>query len=220
MKIIEVPLRRNGVFTHRSKTDEIILHHAEAETASVETVNSWHLDRGWVGIGYHYYIRKNGEVYRGRPEWAVGAHAVGHNDRSIGVCCEGNFMVETMSETQLVSVKALLRDITERLGALTLKRHKDVNSTDCPGKNYPWEAVQRYEEGEDEMTEDEVKRIVHDALAADRYNTVDEVPGWAKPTVQKLVEKGYLQGGGSGLGLTEDLLRTLVVNDRAGLYKA
>ena len=52
------------------------------------------------------------------------------------------------------------------------------------------------------------------------YNYIDEnMPDWAKPTIQKLVNKGYLKGDEEGnLGLTEDLLRVLVINDRAGIY--
>lgn len=51
------------------------------------------------------------------------------------------------------------------------------------------------------------------------YNYIDEnMPKWASPTIQKLVDKGILQGDGEGLKLTEDLMRILVINDRAGLY--
>lgn len=51
-----------------------------------------------------------------------------------------------------------------------------------------------------------------------RYNTVDEIPNWGKPTIQKLIDKGYLNGGDEGLGISEDMLRMFVINDRAGLY--
>lgn len=156
MKIIECNLPRNGNFTRRSTTNEVILHHAEASSATVWDINDWHLNNGWTGIGYHYYIRKDGSIYRGRPEWAIGAHAVGHNDRSIGICCEGAYMTETMPVAQLESLKALLRDIMARYGKLELRRHKDVNSTDCPGKNFPWAEAQNYmseKQEEDEVTE-------------------------------------------------------------------
>lgn len=156
MKIIECNLPRNGNFTRRSKTDEVILHHAEASSATVWDINDWHLNNGWTGIGYHYYIRKDGSVYRGRPEWALGAHAVGHNDRSIGICCEGAYMTETMPAAQLAALRALLRDIMGRYGKLQLFRHKDVNSTDCPGKNFPWAEAQDYmseEQEDDEVVE-------------------------------------------------------------------
>ena len=150
MKIIDANLPRNGNFTRRSTTDEVILHHAEASSATVWDINQWHLDNGWVGIGYHYYIRKDGSIYRGRPEWAVGAHATGHNDRSIGICCEGAYMTETMPAAQLSSLKALIRDIMERYGEMPLRRHRDVNSTDCPGDNFPWAEAQDYTSEEDD----------------------------------------------------------------------
>ncbi len=51
------------------------------------------------------------------------------------------------------------------------------------------------------------------------YNYIDEnLPSWAYDTVKKLCDKGYLKGDGSGLALTDDLLRILVINDRAGIY--
>ena len=47
----------------------------------------------------------------------------------------------------------------------------------------------------------------------------DNMPEWAKPTVQKLIDKGIIVGGDEGrLGLTMDMLRIFVANDRAGLY--
>lgn len=50
------------------------------------------------------------------------------------------------------------------------------------------------------------------------YNSLDEVPDWGKDTIKKLVDKGYLKGNGKGLDLSADLLRVLVINDRAGMY--
>lgn len=51
------------------------------------------------------------------------------------------------------------------------------------------------------------------------YNYIDEnMPLWARPTIKKLTEKGYLIGDEQGLNLTEETMRILVVNDRAGLY--
>lgn len=51
------------------------------------------------------------------------------------------------------------------------------------------------------------------------YNYIDEnMPEWARKTVQKLVDKGVLQGGEDGLNLTEEMLRIFVIHDRLGLY--
>ena len=179
MDIITVNLPTNGSFKRRNSTDEIILHHAEASRASVEEVNRWHLERGWTGIGYHFYIRKDGKVYRGRPEWAVGAHAQGHNSRAIGICCEGSYMRETMPAAQLNALKELIRDIMSRYGKLKLLRHKDVNSTDCPGVNFPWAEVQHYAEPEKKEEDDEVVEKKNVMLNGKTYTceciTKDEV---------------------------------------------
>ena len=51
-----------------------------------------------------------------------------------------------------------------------------------------------------------------------RYNRLEDVPTWGKDTILKLINKGLLQGTGAGLNLTEDMVRILVINDRAGLY--
>ena len=53
------------------------------------------------------------------------------------------------------------------------------------------------------------------------YDYVDEnMPEWARPTVQKMMDKGFLKGDENGcLGLTDELLRVFVINDRAGVYE-
>ena len=53
------------------------------------------------------------------------------------------------------------------------------------------------------------------------YDYIDDnMPDWARPTIQKLVNKGFLQGDKNcKLGLTEDLMRILVINDYAGVYE-
>lgn len=52
------------------------------------------------------------------------------------------------------------------------------------------------------------------------YNYVDSnMPDWAKPTIQKMMDKRFLKGDENGcLGLTDELLRAFVINDRAGIY--
>ncbi len=55
-----------------------------------------------------------------------------------------------------------------------------------------------------------------------RYQTLEEIKkdaAYAAPTVEKLLKKDFLRGNGEGLDLTADMLRVLVVNDRAGLYE-
>lgn len=50
------------------------------------------------------------------------------------------------------------------------------------------------------------------------WDKLEDVPDWGKPTVKKLMDRGFLQGGGDGLALTHDMLSVYVAHDRAGLY--
>lgn len=52
-----------------------------------------------------------------------------------------------------------------------------------------------------------------------RYNTVQECPGWAQKTIQKLINAGYLSGDGSGLNLSHDMVRMLVILERAVVWE-
>lgn len=70
---------------------------------------------------------------------------------------------------------------------------------------------------DDDMTKAEVLAIVQEALAGKVYKRLEDVPQWAKPTAQKLVQAGVLEGDGTGLNLSYDLLRVLVILDRAGV---
>lgn len=84
------------------------------------------------------------------------------------------------------------------------------------------------DEGELTMTQYEELKMQIDALSEKVahlenkmiYNYIDDnMPEWARPTIQKLVDKGYLKGDEDGkLDLTDEMLRMFVVNDRAGLY--
>ncbi len=52
-----------------------------------------------------------------------------------------------------------------------------------------------------------------------RYATVEQCPNWAQPTIRKLVEQGCLYGDGESLDLPYDMVRLLVILDRAGVWE-
>lgn len=140
MNIIEKDYKWAKPLSKRSATDLLILHHSGTTTCTPDGVHSSHVGNGWAGIGYHYLVRKDGTIYRGRPEDTVGAHAYGANSHSIGVCFEGNYEVEpTMPAAQLAAGQALVADIKRRWGITKVIGHKDVagSTTDCPGKYFP-----------------------------------------------------------------------------------
>ncbi len=142
VKVIDVGLKFNGTLSKRTKTDYIILHHSASSNASVEAIHNYHMNgRGWMGIGYNFYVRKDGSIYQGRPEWAVGAHATGYNDKSIGVCAEGNFEAEKMPEAQKRGIIELIKELKKKYPNAQIKRHKNFAATSCPGKNYPFDEI-------------------------------------------------------------------------------
>lgn len=138
MQIIESTYRWAGALAKRQATRRIILHHAAAVTCTAQQIHQWHLANGWSGIGYHFFVRKDGSVYRGRPEDTVGAHAGSNNYDSIGVCFEGSFDREQMPAAQKAAGKELVAYLKQKYGISQVQKHSDVNATGCPGGNFPF----------------------------------------------------------------------------------
>lgn len=141
MNIIKHGLKFKGTLSYRSKTDEIVWHHSGGG-GTVESIHNMHIrDKKWVGIGYNLVIYKDGTVHEGRPLNAIGAHATGHNSRGIGVCCIGNFENETMPAAQLRAAKEVQAYLKGKYPKAATKKHRDVNATTCPGKNFPFTEI-------------------------------------------------------------------------------
>ena len=141
MKIIKKGYDWNGNLSLRSETKHIVLHHAAAIKCSADDIHRIHISNGWTGIGYHFYIRKDGSVYEGRPIGTKGAHVEGQNSKSIGICFEGNFEKEKMLPEQINAGKELVSYIKNSYPFVTVKKHSDLNATVCPGKNFPFDEV-------------------------------------------------------------------------------
>lgn len=142
MEIIETNLSF-GALTERKTTDRIILHHSGVSVLqSVEIIHNYHKNTNkWAGIGYHFYVRKDGLIYRGRPENTIGAHAYGANSDSIGICAEGDFNKETMNDVQRNAIKELVTHLKQKYNIIKVQRHSDTISTSCPGANYPFNEI-------------------------------------------------------------------------------
>lgn len=140
MNIIETNLKFKSM-SKRQSTDRLILHHSACSNCTAEQIHQWHLNNGWEGAGYHFLVRKDGNVYRLRPEEYIGAHAYGNNYNSIGICAEGNFENETMPEAQKNSLIELVSYLKGKYGISKVLKHSDVNNTACPGKNYPFNEI-------------------------------------------------------------------------------
>lgn len=140
MNIIETNLKFRAM-TNRKSTSRIILHHAEASHCTAADIHRWHLNNGWAGAGYHFLVRKDGSIYRLRPENKVGSHAKGANSNSIGICFEGAYMTETMPQAQINAGKELVAYLKSKYGISKVQRHSDVYPTSCPGKNFPFDEI-------------------------------------------------------------------------------
>ena len=162
MQILETGLKFGSLNTRKS-TKRIIIHHSASADVPASTIHQWHLNQGWSGIGYHFVIRANGTIERGRPEDTIGSHSgpQGNGD-SIGVVLTGNFEIGAPATAQITALASLIKDLRGRYGNLAVIGHKDVMATACPGRNFPWaELRKRLEEAE--MWKG---KIIDDALAA------------------------------------------------------
>lgn len=183
MEIIETNLQFRDMST-REATERIILHHADAKKCSAEDIHRWHLNNGWSGAGYHFLVRKDGKIYRLRPEDKVGAHAYSSNYNSIGICFEGNYMEEDMPETQKEAGKELVAYLKNKYGITTVQRHKDVCATSCPGDKFPFEEIANSEKKEEIISkpQEEIKGKVAEVqkILNERYGLnigVDNIYG-------------------------------------------
>jgi hypothetical protein len=128
--------------TVRNRTKRIVLHHAAAKKCSIFDIHRWHKEKGWSGVGYHFFVRKDGTVYEGRPITKVGAHAYNYNSDSIGICFEGNFEVEKMPDVQKEAGKELVSYVKKKYPTITsIVGHRDLMATACPGKNFPFDEI-------------------------------------------------------------------------------
>lgn len=126
----------------RDDTNMIVIHHTGNpydDDLSAEQIHTSHLMQGWSGIGYHYVVRKDGTIEEGRPEWAVGAHAQGCNWNSVGIHVCGNFEFAEPTQAQIESTAYLVGYLCDKYclipTAETVKGHRDLMPTACPGQN-------------------------------------------------------------------------------------
>ncbi len=149
MKITETKLNFSSLMPRKS-TKRIIVHHAATNgDVTAQTVHGWHLNNGWSGIGYHYLIRTNGEIQRGRPEHAIGSHVAGANSDSIGICLAGNFSKQVPSTAQLGALVDLVHYLQGRYGSIPVIGHSDAGPSECPGKFFPWPQLRQMLEGKE-----------------------------------------------------------------------
>ena len=200
----------------RAKKVKYIVVHYTAGNGDTARDNGIYFQRNEVGASAHWFVDETMAV-ASVPEqfaaWHCGGAAYVHpecrNSNSIGVelCSrrdvdgEYYFLPETVD-----NAVELVRELMEKYNVPPERviRHYDVTGKICPA---PFVGV-----GIEDW------KSFKEEIAMKRYNTVQELPTWARPTVQKLIDKGFLNGTDTGLDLTHDNVRMLVILDRAGVF--
>ena len=119
--------------------DEIIIHCSATEAGSdygAADIDRWHRQRGFRCIGYHYVVRIDGTVEKGRGDDEVGAHCKGHNRHSLGVCYIGGLRdghpADTRTPAQRQALTQLLKALTTRHPNAHIHGHRDFAPKACP----------------------------------------------------------------------------------------
>lgn len=124
------------------RIDKIIIHSSATPPdmdIGVPEIDEWHKARQFSQIGYHFVIRRNGVIEKGRPVCAVGAHARGHNLHSIGICWVGGYNnieekqpEDNRTNEQKHSMVKLIKALQIVFHIGDILGHRDVKNTDCP----------------------------------------------------------------------------------------
>lgn len=146
----------------RERTDYIIIHCSATSPSmdwGAEEIDRLHRSKGWLGIGYHFVITRDGTVEPGRPEETIGAHAGAYNKVSLGICLSGGIAQreatsedsqeaqergfvalpdtpeENFSEEQYAALRQLLRGYHWKYPEAQIVGHCDVDpdKPHCPG---------------------------------------------------------------------------------------
>lgn len=109
----------------------------EGEDFTAEDIHNWHLERGFSGIGYHYVVRLDGSIEKGRPDYWRGAHVKGYNTNTIGIVYIGGLdqyyrAKDTRTRKQKETLLTLLKKLKKQYPNADVKGHRDFS----PDKNH------------------------------------------------------------------------------------
>jgi len=123
----------------------IIVHHsggtdanplADTSNQTFEIIRDYHISKDWGDIGYNWVIEKSGKICKGRDEAIDGAHTIGMNQQSIGICLIGNFDLTAPTKEQEDSLKIVCKDLMTRYPILKgqVFPHRKYAQKTCYGK--------------------------------------------------------------------------------------
>lgn len=138
--------------------ERIIVHHSDTiddgDTLSWGPIRRYHIEvNGWRDIGYHCGIEKVGGSYEtliGRPWDVVGAHCLGHNINSLGLCFVGDWDAETPENERLIIGAKLIKFWLRlfNIPATEIWPHSKFYDTLCPGRKFPLDKLIEYAKSE------------------------------------------------------------------------
>ncbi|KAK7109321.1 peptidoglycan-recognition protein SC2-like [Littorina saxatilis] len=126
----------------------VFIHHGagtecfdrQACEQKVRDYQNYHMDgHGWNDIGYNFVVGEDGNAYEARGWDAIGAHTRGYNTNGIAISVIGDFSNKVPNEAALNTVKQLIQCglANHKIShSYTLKGHRDVGTTACPGTAY------------------------------------------------------------------------------------
>lgn len=126
------------------KSVNFLVVHCAATKATMDIgateIRSWHRQRGWMDIGYHYVIRRNGAIEKGRPDDRPGAHARGFNHLSLGICLVGGVAKDgktpenNFTSDQFHALRRLLIGLNATFPEARILGHRDLPNVykGCP----------------------------------------------------------------------------------------
>lgn len=107
--------------------------------AKRDEIDRWHRLRGFRKIGYHYLIDRDGTTTVGRPPTEVGAHVIGHNSGTLGVCLIGGHsgaaaddFAQHFTSEQKLALCQLIGDIRKRARIVRVTGHNQYAAKACP----------------------------------------------------------------------------------------
>lgn len=131
----------NSKYEKRKETTEIIIHCTATKPknkVTPEQIKEWHLERGFLGCGYHLVVDLDGTITCTRPLLCVGAHCKGHNHNSIGIAYIGGLSdkdgnpMDTRTDEQMTSIKCLIYALTQIFDIKNVWGHNHYANVDCP----------------------------------------------------------------------------------------
>lgn len=124
---------------------EFLVVHASATPPEMDIgakeIDRWHRQRGWLGIGYHFVIRRDGTLETGRSASKPGAHLYGYNERSWGICLAGGVTdtdtytpEDNFTDAQYQTLGSLLTALSHLVPEAQIKGHRDFPNVSkaCP----------------------------------------------------------------------------------------